>query len=1066
MTASPASAAGLLLELAAGKADPVIEQRLKSISQLAKPKNASLQLAEVLLRLKSPKVAGPWWAETGLASFDPDRFFLNLSRLAETEEGPEILDDCLGQSNLTDRLVWLLSGSQFLTDACLQRPPLLNQSLRPSFLDPPDRLAPLDEQIASAIPDDCAPELWSESLADFKLRETLRITLADLGQVWSTPDVLQRISDLAIAIIRRALDLIFADLTRIHGSPTHQDPEMKGLPPEFCVLGMGKLGGRELNYSSDIDLIYLFVTENGHTRSDETKPDNTLAHPEFYAKLARNLTTLLSGTSEHGSIYRVDLGLRPGGQSGAVAISLRGAENYYEYWGETWERLAMIKAHPIASTATLQKQQLGEFFLEQIKPFVWRRSLDYNEIEQLRQTKRRLEKSVQAQSGEVTNVKLSPGGIREIEFIVQAFQLIYGGKNPDLRKKSTIEMINTLSANNLLPEQDADQLLEAYLFLRTLENRIQLLENRQTHTLPASIKELAALARKMNLGGKNKDESAKLLMSAYQKHCALVRQIFDQMFPESEQDQASDIGSHDTDQDEVDIEGDDLNIIERLQVHGFSDPKRSAKTLKSLREGHKMATATSKQRFSQIAEALIRTAGQLPDPDRALDNLESFVRTTGSREALFATMSDSPEWASALLAVLGGSEYLSSVLLAQPDFIESVFRPEFLNRSKDRHELTAEFDQMLTMISHRDDKLMELRRIKRAEELRIGLRILLNQIDISQTMTELTNLAQVVVDFSYRMARNIILEPENLEQPNAFPFAVFGLGSLGSGELVFNSDLDLMFFYRDNDDDLDQSRRVSLAARLAQQISSNLSANLSNGFAYRIDLRLRPEGEYGPIAVNAESFDRYLENRASWWESQSLLRMMPLAGDQGLIDQVITSAKHHLTKRELTAAAAKEIIKMRQRMVTELAKPEGRFIDLKFGNGGILDVEFAGQMMLLAHSDRYAELPERRQSTMVSLEWLKTEGLLDEAIASDLMEGFLFQKRLENQIRLTYERPRSHLDQQEDNLYLLARLTGYSENQKGDELLTDLLAVRQRVRSAYQCVVEIVTGEKLFSTNV
>jgi glutamate-ammonia-ligase adenylyltransferase len=1006
-------------------------------SHLAEPAASAAHLAATLALL--PDADPALLAETGLASFDPDRFFVALRRLAEQDATRAVLRSALPDAAGRDRLAVLIAGSPFLADAVLRDAGLLADALAPSFPGPPDGRLEL------------AADAADDGLAAFKLRETLRVALADLSRAWPPEAVLARISDLAAAVLARALAATERDLARRVGVPRNLDPDRAGEPADFVVLGMGKLGGRELNFSSDVDLIYVHRTERGTTTGGA---EGAVTNAEYYVRLARELTRRVAAPGE-GALYRVDLGLRPGGRSGDASISLSGAETYYEYWGENWERQAMISCRPVAGSIAL-----GEAFLERMRPFVWRRSLDLRYVQDLRRMKRRIEKSLAARRGQTQDVKLSRGGIREVEFVVQAFQLVYGGKDQALRVRGTLPALAALAAGNYLPPADVEALRAAYLFLRELENRIQVLENRQTHEVPPAPRERAALARKMGLDAGNAEASARRLMEVYERHRRAVMAVFDGMFPAAA-DEGGEGEAAGSAEPAASLATDESRegLRDLLAGSGFVDPARAADDLIRLRDGAggALVTASSKERFSVLLPELIEIAARLPDPDRAVDRLEKFARALGSREALFATLADSPEWAESLLSVLGSSEYLAAILIGQPDFLESVFRPEYLGRPMDAAEIARAMAGQLAEARGTDAALRELRRIKRAQELRIGLRHLLLRPGIRRTMEELTALADATVAAALDLARAEAQDAEGTAGPPRVRVAVFALGSLGAGELVFNSDLDLLFLYEEGDDGLDADARAVLATRVAERTVRGLAANLDNGFAYRVDLRLRPEGTHGPLAVRASAFFRYLAERAAVWELQSLVRLRPVAGEPSLVHLVGETVRRRLADSPLSAGDARAVLAMRERMARDLARKGRSVIDLKFARGGLVDAEFVAQVLALSGSGVPDRDADPAGGTLAILGRAAAAGLLAEDDRRDLAGAFLFQKRLENQLRLTFERPLSHVDRDSPALGLVARLMGYLPPGEADALLADLSAHRARMREAADRVAAGIT---------
>ncbi|MFQ5646673.1 MAG: hypothetical protein ACE5GM_07070, partial [bacterium] len=538
-----------------------------------------------------------------------------------------------------------------------------------------------------------ATQYFADSLKTFKDRQILRIGLADLLKKLNTVEVTEELSDLACFCLERAYRAGLARLTERYGRPVCEEGERCS----FVALGMGKLGGRELNFSSDIDIIFVYHPDNGKTDGNKQ-----LTNYEFYSQLA----TFISNTLHKNRIYRVDLGLRPEGKSGPVALSLVAAELYYESWGQTWERQALIKARPCAGDL-----KLGKKFLKTLQPFIYRKSLDLSAISQIKKMKILIDSQPQSNIKKSSvNIKLGPGGIRELEFIVQSFQLIYGGRIKRLQNLNTLCAIREIAAIGLINTEDRDILTSAYLFLRELENMIQMFQGRQTQAIPGDKKELEALATKMRLT-LNGEPAGERLMAQYRFHAEKVSRIYRQVF--KERDVPVDSGKKPVSHP----------LLEEV---GFDDIGRVRKDFHRLRNGRNF-TETSGERetlFDKTFPLILDFCKEIPDPDKAVANLEKFVFSYKAEKSLFALCCSEPGLLELLLRLFGNSEFLSQILIKMPELFDQLFALDSLESAKSPAVMRNELQDELEKLSD-EERLVALVKYVRSEELRIGTRYLI-----------------------------------------------------------------------------------------------------------------------------------------------------------------------------------------------------------------------------------------------------------------------------------------------------------------------------------------------------
>ena len=596
----------------------------------------------------------------------------------------------------------------------------------------------------------------------YRNKEYVRILARDLG---GTPfqEIAAEISDLAAAAVQIALDHELATLIEKHGRPRTTE----GQDSSFCVLGMGKLGGRELNYASDIDLLYLYRTDEGMT-------DGGVTLHTFYTKLARGLSRLWAEPTEHGMVYRVDLDLRPEGQNGPTVNSVASARTYYQSWGQTWERFVLLRAAPIAGDIAL-----GDAFLEELHSFIFRKTLDYSTLESIREMKTRIDRKAARVSalGPGYDLKLGSGGIRELEFVVQTLTLLHAGRNPSVRQRTTASALMALAEAGLIPSDDATELQSAYAFLRTLEHRVQSIEMAQTHRLPAEAVELNRIQDSIHA---NLD--ARLSQSR-----AIVTRYFSELFAEPEGDDEEPPAAvlfHDERLDE----DDELELVKKLP---FDDHRAAIQTFRRIRTPVRGRSSVKGRRYlRRMAGAVLRELQQAADPDAALRNLETFLSRIGAWTTLLALLAENPGTTRTLVRLFGASDHLSSMFIAHPELLDQLVRIGAGTPVRGKKELRDELLAEESAATNLEDRMDVIRRWRRAELLRVALADLSGLIDLHTLSLQLSRTASLCVQSALRAATHEVFGVSDCDG-----FLVVALGGLGAREVLFGSDLDLVFFY-------------------------------------------------------------------------------------------------------------------------------------------------------------------------------------------------------------------------------------------------------------------------------
>jgi glutamate-ammonia-ligase adenylyltransferase len=687
------------------------------------------------------------------------------------------------------------------------------------------------------------------------------------------------------------------------------------------VIGMGKLGGAELNVSSDIDLIFVYP-EDG-----ETQGPHPISNHEYCTALGRRLIAALSEITADGYVFRVDMRLRPYGDAGPLATSFDALENYFITQGREWERYAWIKARALAGDR-------GPELMERVLPFVYRRHLDYNAIGALRELHRQIRHEVERRDI-ADNIKLGPGGIREIEFIAQVFQLIRGGREPELRTQPTLAVLAQLAGRDLLPGAAAQELTDAYGFLRNLEHRLQYLDDQQTHVVPASDADRALLAEAMGL----RDPGA--LAAALERHRGNVTRHFEAIFaaaPESEHALAR------LWQGAPDVE----RAVGLLAGLGFRDPAAIAERLRALRSAsrYREMPAASQALFDRLVPLAVEAAAAENDPDVTLERLIGLLESIARRGAYLALLREYPQALSRLAAMMSASPWVAHYLTVHPILLDELLDARALYAAPHWPSATRSLRALMDEAAGDTENQMDiLRHFKHAQTLRLIAQDLAGLLPIETLSDHLSDLACVVLEEVLRGAWR--MRPAHREVPR---FAVVGYGKLGGKELGYASDLDLVFLHDDA-----ASEAPEHYARFAQRINNWLTSITPAGVLYETDLRLRPDGAGGLLVSPFESYREYQMDKAWAWEHQALTRARFVAGDRE-IGAAFESLRVAVLRKARDLEALRRAIAEMRRKLHEAHPNRTQLFDLKHDPGGIVDVEFAVQYLVLGHARAHAEL--------------------------------------------------------------------------------------------------------------
>ena len=815
----------------------------------------------------------------------------------------------------------------------------------------------------------CADEAaLHQRLRQLRQRVWLVTTARDLAGEADLAEVVASWSDLAEVCIGAALDFHHALLAARHGEPRDQH----GQPQQMVVVGMGKLGGGELNVSSDIDLIYLYPEEGDTAADDPSASIRPLSNHEFFIRLGRKLAAALNENTADGFVFRVDLRLRPWGDSGPFAMGFEMLEDYLVAQGRPWERYAWIKARPLTGARHDELMQI-------VRPFVFRKYLDFGAFAAIRDLHVQIRREV-ARREMAHNVKLGPGGIREIEFTAQVFQLIRGGQIAALQQRPTLTVLGELVKSGLMTADSQQELAAAYDFLRRLEHRIQYLDDAQTQLLPDDVESQAMLAEAMGLA----DYAA--LLTTLDKHRTKVTRHFEQVFAAPQTDQMSHplaavcCGTADA-----------ATAHALLENAGYDDPERVRATLDALHQHTARLSESTLLRLNALLPPALEVIGSQRDPLATLERFAALVQSISRRSTYLALLAEYPAALRQLVRLLAASPWAAQIITQQPQLLDELIAPQHLMSEPDWTQLAAQLhDELDAHPGDTEAQMDALRRFKRVQTLRLLAQDVAGRLTLEALSDHLSYLADTLL--TETLAR--CWEGLKTRHRDAPRFAVIGYGKLGGKELGYASDLDLVFLY---DDPAEQAQEVY--ARLAQRLNTWLGTLTPAGILYETDLRLRPDGASGLLVSSTEAFRDYQLHHAWVWEHQALTRARFVCGDaeigavfEALRREVLGLPRDAVTLRE-------EVLAMREKMHAGHVNASDLF-DLKHDRGGIVDVEFCVQYLVLRPCAAHPELADNVGNIALLLR-AGTAGLIPADLAQAAADAYRELRRQQHAIKLS-----------------------------------------------------------------
>lgn len=940
-----------------------------------------------------------------LESPDPDAAVVGLSRYLAARTGRGMFLDYLREDpRALHVLTYVLGASPFLGEILIRNPEYFHWLISQFERSAPDR-RDLEDEIETQLSaiDDPAEAL--DTLKRWKRRETLRIASRDLLRRETVQTATAQISDLAGVVIDTALAIVARQLLAAE--------ELEAAPGAFAVVGMGKLGGRELNYSSDIDLLYVYDAGDADDSSSR----------DFFHRLGRKLTSALGDFTGESYLYRVDLRLRPGGASGNIAYSLEEYDEYYTSWGETFERFALLKARPVAGDI-----QLGRRFLDRVQPFVYRKYLDRAALEELSRYKARSDQALGSRADE-RNVKAGRGGIREVELFTQVFQLTYGGQNPSLRHTSTLAGLEALVRGGLVTKLVQHELMHAYVFLRSVEHRLQLVQENQTHRMSDEAQELEISARRLGLGSA---EDLDKQLGAYRDR---VHEIYLGLFEhrkdssEFEARQLFRILNKDLPEGEA---------VAYLESAGLPDGKAVLDAMLSMNEAAASAQAPTAAR-NVVANLLATLMPRLADcakPEQVLTRLEQLAAATGGPIHFYRSLLEHRALREAVILALDSGDLTAMRLIRYPELIDSmILPPEDLDTAG--RKIASALDRCEDL--DRDSRMNQVRRLKNLEEFKAVFEWLAGG-NLDALQEKLSLLAELCVERAARWHA-----PQSVERKS---WAVMALGKLGGLELAVHSDLDLVIFY---DGDSEDGRTFEHYQAFVTAMTTFLDQPTSEGLVYHVDTRLRPEGRKGALAMPVSMFQRYLDTRAEPWERLAWTRCRPLAAPPDmaeLIQNLVTRFVYGPWDPKMPAYMRD----VRMRMERELAHEDGRRLDFKVGKGGLADIDFMLQLIQIREGHQRPEF--RIPGTRRLLASLSDTVYLKPAEADQLREAHRFLRSLELLVRMENDTNLSWISADPSAVAALAVRMGFARPSAGEQLLEKYRGLTDGVRTLYLRVLD------------
>ncbi len=897
---------------------------------------------------------------------DIRRALIGLNRFLEVNTSAELIaKKFVVESDTLKMLLTLFSQSVFMTDILCKSPDLLDW-----IAGKQHRLKALSvdtylDDLNKSVQPDTSIETACRVMRLYRRKAMLRIGVRVLVDHAPLDSVTEDLSNLADAMLVTALHCVHHSLIKRYGTPMFVDPANKMQESTFVIIALGKLGGYELNFSSDIDLLFIY-SEEGETQGTNESIDNAT----WFRKLGELLIKVISENTADGHIFRVDMRLRPHGRVGPLAVSLHSAVEYYADYGRAWERQALIKARPCAGDL-----ELGQKFMTRMRPFVFPRFFDDTTLQDIRETKQQTESMISRRGSTELEVKLGRGGIRDIEFTVQMLQLLNGGHQASLRTTNTLQAIDALGRAAYLSPLEATTLADHYVFLRQVEHQLQLEEGRQCHALPKNKSALNAFARAFGY------QNGQAFMNVYQSRAEESRKILEKFL--------IDKGAGNLWVTELlHRHSDGHTGFEKLTQLGFKDPKKARLELQLLANGPDNASypIQVRQRFAEIAPTLLEALSTYGNPDSLLLQLSEMLTSMKAPGTLYDLLKYNQTLCRYLVMLVSNSRYLCRILTRDPGLLDIVGTSDALEHQVSREQL----EQDLHSLRNAYDPHAALYRLRDAETLRVATQDLVLGMPVAKVGDALSLLADVILESALNQAYESVAKRYG---DTDIPLAILGLGKLGGTEMGYGSDMDLIFVYEGGQELENGMAPVEYFSAVASHTIRILKEPTRYGKLYDVDLRLRPDGGKGMLAISHERLENYFLEEARPWERLALMKVRGIAGESGFRGKVEASAKNIAFKRLPSPEELDDIEAIRKKLVYKATTQ-----DLKRAEGGIGSIEFTVRYYQLQHSQCHPEL--LRGDVFGALDYMLELHLIDKHEGETLRQAYEVLRRIMNRLRM------------------------------------------------------------------
>jgi glutamate-ammonia-ligase adenylyltransferase len=911
--------------------------------------------------------------------------------LAVVKDSDVFLPDDFG---FVETLKKAFAFSDFVFKSCVHYPELFNDLLQSGDLQRKFSTGEIRENLKSFLEDVTDSEVLSRRLRQFRRRQMVRIAFRDLAGRADLDETMTDLSALADACIDQAVSWLYRWQCLKYGIPTAPN----GLRQKLVVLGMGKLGGLELNFSSDVDLIFTYP-EIGMTQGDTER----ISNEEFFVRLCRDVINTIGARTQDGIVFRVDMDLRPFGKSGPVVMSFDAMEAYYQQQGREWERYAWIKARVISGD-----KDAGARLLERLKPFVYRRYLDFGAFESLRKMKQKISLEVK-RKGMASNIKLGLGGIREVEFFGQVFQLIRGGVTPSLQERGIQKTLNALAVENYIPRHVCDDLIGAYRFLRTVEHRLQEFSDQQTHLVPSDPHARGRLAASMGF------DTFESLDDLLEKQRNSVHYHFNKLL------EAKDSKQTDDRKQEMDtaLEAIWENLLDdksrriTLQTAGYDSSDEVVGLLNHLRNhpATRSLSSEGRHRLDRLVPLMLKEIGRSGQPLVVLNRIVDLIKTIEQRTNYLALLLENPTAVVHMVKLANASSWIVSFLSRHPILLDELLDPRTLYRPPEKSELVTEIRKRLDAVADQglENQIQELCVFKQVNTLRVAAADVTGALTLMRTSDYLTDIAETVLNEVVKLSWEHLVEKHGTPtcQMDGMDidtgFSVIAYGKLGGIELGYGSDLDMVFLHAGIQGHTCGGRlpidNHQFFARLGQRVIHILTTHTAVGKLYEPDMRLRPSGSSGILVSHIDAFYEYQINNAWTWEHQALIKARPITGDINMSKRFNEIRSDILARPRIKSQLQREVVDMRERMRKEHSKADPDIFDLKQDDGGIVDIEFIVQYLVLLKSCEYKELIKWTDIVRL-LETLRETHIINDHVAYILKVAYLTFRSAIHQLSL------------------------------------------------------------------